>query len=264
MLETVLALELLLREPCLDLRMASEIVLNDVGATIKILGLVGKEDDFASERPGRMEDCLASLDLVVWFDAISARTFACDREHSATSAVWKHCRLLAQYTQLVAESLDGISAEDAYLVGLLHEIGAIAAVLGWPNGDPSRRDQGTLLAIESALPLFVLSAMCSVNEPCTSSTWKFILTTAHELASARKEFDSSALQAIDSKGISSRWRKSLPAMSICVSIASEENLPEARESLEDRACAVPDEHREGWSPMDVEAVTNCTSNQDAT
>jgi len=205
MLATVLGLELLLREPCLDLRMASEIVLSDVGATIQILRLVGKQDDCGGGKPERMGECLASLEANVWFNAISARTFACDREHSATTAVWSRCRLVAQYSQLVAESLEGVPADSAYLVGLLHEVGAIETVLGWPNDDPCRRDQAALLVMERALPPFVLAAMGSVNDPLAPSTWKFILTAAHELAGGSAEFDASALTEIDSMGICSRW-----------------------------------------------------------
>ena len=59
---TVLGLEILLHEPCIDLRMASELVLSDVGATIQILRLVGREYEFATEHPCRMGDCIASLD----------------------------------------------------------------------------------------------------------------------------------------------------------------------------------------------------------
>ena len=152
MLGTVLGLELLLREPCLDLRMVSEIVLSDVGATIRILGLVGREGDLGAGQPRRMGECLASLDVGVWFNVISARTFASDREHSKMTAVWKHCRLVAQYAQLVAESLEGISADEAYLVGLLHEIGAIATVLEWPKDCPGRRDPAALLAMDWPVP----------------------------------------------------------------------------------------------------------------
>lgn len=184
---TVLGLEMLLQNPCIDLRMASELVLSDVGATIQTLRLIGKEYELAAERPSRMGDCIASLEVGAWFDAISARTFACDREHSATTAVWKHCRLVAQYAQLVAESLEGISPEDAYLVGLLHGIGDIPAALGWPNCGRGSKDTSALFAMEGMLPLFVLDAMRSMNDSCSSPTWRFILTTAHELAGTRMD-----------------------------------------------------------------------------
>jgi hypothetical protein len=188
---TVLGLEILLQEPCIDLRMVSELVLSDVGATIQILRLVGTEYEFAAEHPSRMGDCLASLDASTWFDAISARTFACDREHAATTSLWNHCRLVAQYAQLVAESLEGISPEEAYLVGLLHEIRTIPNVLGWPST--------ALLAMEGSLPLFVLAAVRSMNDASSSSVWNFILTSAHELAETRTNFDASRLHDFGSK-----------------------------------------------------------------
>ena len=192
---TVLGLEMLLHEPCIDLRMASELMLSDVGATIQILRLVGTEYESAAEPPCRMGDCIASLDAGNWFAAISARTFACDREHSATTALWKHSRLVAQYARLFAESLEGVSPEEAYLVGLLHEIGEIPGVLGWPNG-------GALSAMEESLPLFVLAAMRSMNDPYSSSPWKIILSAAHELAGVGTEFDPSALHSLSSIAIS--------------------------------------------------------------
>lgn len=191
---TVLALDMLLHEPCIDLQRAAELILSDVGATIQILLLIGREYDFTAQRLSRMGDCLASLDVGTWYGAISAaRTFPCDREHAATTAVWKHCRLVAQYAQLVAESLEGIYPEDAYLVGLLHETEAIPAVLGWPEGGPGASDPGALCLMEGSLPLFVLAAMRIVNDSCPSSTWRFILTEAHELAGATTEFEASIL-----------------------------------------------------------------------
>jgi hypothetical protein len=263
MLGTVLGLELLLREPCLNLRLASEIVLSDVGATIQILGLVGREDDCVARQPRRMGDCLANLDVGVWFSAISSRTFACDCEHSATTAIWKHCRLVAQYAQLVAESLGGISADDAYLVGLLHEIEAIATVLGWPNGNPGMRDRAALLTIERSLPLFVLAAMRSVNAPCTSSTWRFILNAAHELAGARSDFEASALEAIDSMGICSRWKGILPDAVSCLSDAMGAQWLGARAGGK-TCCGVEDEPRIGdRSPTAMRADDACANRQDA-
>ncbi len=193
---TVLGLEILLQEPCIDLRMVSELVLSDVGATIQILRLVGREYEFAAEHPSRMGDCIAGLDAGTWFDAISARTFACDREHSATTSLWNHCRLVAQYAQLVAESLEGVSPEEAYLVGLLHEMRTIPHVLGWPSA--------ALLAMEGSLPLFVLAAIRSMNDSSSSSTWKFVLTAAHELAATRINFDPSTLHDLSATSCRSR------------------------------------------------------------
>jgi len=92
---------------------------------------------------------------------------------------------VAQYAQLVAESLDGVSPEDAYLVGLLHGIGDIPEALGWPNAVRGGKGAGALFEMEGTLPLFVLSAMRSMNDSSSSSNWRFIINTAHELAGVR-------------------------------------------------------------------------------
>jgi len=179
---TVLGLQMLLHEPFIDLRKVSALILSDVGATIQILRLIGREYALAGERPGRMDDCIAGLDVDDWFSVLSAHTFACDDEHYAATALWKHSLLVAQYAQLVAESIEGISPEDAYLVGLLHEIQAIPTVLHWQSGNSGASSSGALFAMDGALPFFVLAAMRSVNEPSSSSPWKLILTAAHDLA----------------------------------------------------------------------------------
>jgi len=193
---TVLGLEMLLHEPCIDLRMASELVLSDVGATIQVLRLVGREYEFAGELPTRMGDCLASLDAGTWFEAISARTFACAQENTAATTLWNHSRLVAQYAQLVAESLEGISPTDAYLVGLLHEIGSIPEVLDWPKGELGDTESAALFAMAGSLPFFVIAAIGSINDSRPSSTWKFILREAHELADGRTDLRASTLPTI--------------------------------------------------------------------
>jgi hypothetical protein len=181
MLSTVLGLEILLNEPYIDLRAASDLVLSDVGATIQVLRLIETGYEFDEKRPPRMGDCLASLDAATWFRAVSARTFISDQQHTETTALWKHCRLVAEYAELVSEWLECVSPEEAYLVGLLHGIGAIPAVLGWPNSDT-----GGLLEMEDALPLFVFNAMRNVNDSGLDSDWRFILTAADELAGPRQ------------------------------------------------------------------------------
>ena len=198
---TVMGLEMLLQDPCIDLGMATELVLSDVGATIQILRLIGREYDFPAERPTRMGDCLASLDVDAWFGAISARTFVCDRKHAATTAVWRHSRLVAQYAQLVAESLDDVSPEDAYLVGLLHGIGDIPAALGLPDRSRGGKAAGALSAMEGTLPLFVLDAIHSMSDGASAPGWRFILTTAHELAGSRMDLIPFPLPGVSFAGV---------------------------------------------------------------
>ena len=181
---TVLGLDIILQEPYIDLRLVSDLVLSDVGATIQILRLIGREYEIAADRPRRIGDCIAGLDVSVWYAAIASRTFPCDRENMETTDLWRHCRLVAQYAQLVAESMEQFAPEDAYLVGLLHGIGAIPTVLGWPTGDQANRTASAFLELEDALPPFVLAALQSMNDPGPLSGWRFVLAAAHELAAS--------------------------------------------------------------------------------
>lgn len=181
MLATVFGLDMLLQEPNIDLRMVSELVLSDVGATIQTLRLVRREYETAAERPNRMCECIAGLDASLWFETLSTRTFVGDKAHSAVTAVWKHCRSVAQCARFVAESMDDITPDDAYMVGLLHGIGAIPAALNWPESQLGR----AMFAMEETLPPFVLAAIGSVDGPSCSSVWRFVLTAAHKLAGAQ-------------------------------------------------------------------------------
>jgi hypothetical protein len=99
---------------------------------------------------------------------------------------------------------------------LLHEIGAIPKVLGWPNRGLGVRDSGALLTMEGSLPLFVLSAIRSMNDSCSSSVWKFILGAAHELAGARTDFDPPGFLDFASVGISSPWKTGVAAPADCM------------------------------------------------
>jgi len=184
---TVLGLDMILQEPYVDLRSVSDLILSDVGATIQILRLIRREYDFAADRPSRIGECLASLDVKTWYRAVSARTFACDRKNAAIAALWKHCREIAQYAQLVAESMEDIVPEDAYLVGLLHGIAAIPPVLGWPISETTGRAESALLAMEETLPVFVLDALRGLNDSSPTSGWRFILTAAHDLAASGRD-----------------------------------------------------------------------------
>jgi hypothetical protein len=179
---TILGLDMILQEPYIDLRLVSELILSDVGATIQILRLIGREYDLAADRPRRIGDCIASLDVSVWYAAIAARTFPCDRAHMETTALWRHCRVVAQYAQLVAESMEQFAPEDAYLVGLLHGIGSLPTALGWPVEDQAAKTANALSQLEDALPPFVLAALQSMNDPGPLSGWRFVLAAAHELA----------------------------------------------------------------------------------
>lgn len=180
MSSTALGLEILLGEPCIDLSAVAELVLSDVGATLQILRIVGKEYAAAVDRPARMVECLSSLDVHEWSSAVARRTYICDRAHVLEASAWEHRRQVARYAQFVAESMDSVRPEEAYLVGLLHDVEEIAC-LTLRNG-ASFPLQAMQAAIEGVMPPFVLEAIRCAEDAGSTSSWRYILNAAHELA----------------------------------------------------------------------------------
>lgn len=175
---TVLGLEIVLHAPVIDLQMASELVLADVGATLKILNLSGRAVNSMADRPHRMSDCLANLEASVWFDSLAARTFSeCELAPMGATALWGQCREIAQYSELVAKSIGCVAPQDAYLVGLLYRAADIPAVLGFSS---TRRDFQD--SVEDILPQIVFDALRGLSDPTCPSYWRYILCKADKLA----------------------------------------------------------------------------------
>lgn len=143
MLTTKLQLELLLQEPVRDLCAISAIILDDVGATLQILRLVGEEYGSEEERPSRIEDCIASLETERWFGAVCACTEVCD---SGTLGAWQHARRIGCYVEELAAQMPGVLPGEGRLIGLLHEIGSLPELLGW-QGASSGMDSEALAAL---------------------------------------------------------------------------------------------------------------------
>jgi hypothetical protein len=116
------------------------------------------------------------------------------------SEFWEHSRLVAQYAQLIAESSDDVSPEDAYLVGLLHGVETLPAVLGWPGHGRGETVYDALTAIEAALPPFVLTSMHELADPDHPSPWSGLLTAAHELSHLRLRYLCSSVQQSNPNG----------------------------------------------------------------
>ncbi len=209
---TVLGLEMLLHEPFIDLRKISDLILSDVGATIRILRLIGREYGSSKEHPRRMDDCLSGLEVEAWFEDLYTHVFTSDSDSSKVTALWRHCRSVAEYSHLIAESIQSVSAEDAYLVGLLHEVGSIPGILGRRDDDVNCTSTLALVEIEGSLPLFVLAALRSANDGRGLNEWGMILTAAHQFEHDASNGESPQVDDIDSDGIDSRWKQFLPAV----------------------------------------------------
>jgi HD-like signal output (HDOD) protein len=183
--ETLLAIELQLRGRCVDLREISAVVLGDLGATIQILRLAGREYQGVEDAPSRIEDCISDLGLEECLNAAASRAFVRGSRQSAAFEMWAHSREIAQYCRLLAEESYGpINPQDAYMAGLLHAMGALPEVLAW--GPHKIANDRALSAFRMAeqwfFPLRLKEFFLNGYKRNYTSHWSEIMATAHDLA----------------------------------------------------------------------------------
>jgi hypothetical protein len=183
--ETLLAMEFQLQEFSIDLRAISEIVLGDLGATIQILRLAGREYGDEEGRPVRIEDCISDLGLKACLRAAAGGSVAKGIRQRAVVEMWEHSREIALTCRLIAEETPGfINPHQAYMAGLLHGTGALPALLGWERS--TAQNYRPLTAVELAerwaFPAFLREFFHAVNKPGWNSQWSKIVSTAHRFA----------------------------------------------------------------------------------
>ena len=181
-LETLLLLELEFQEPSVDLRIVSQLVRNDLGATLQILRLAARQYGNTEECPTRIEDCISNLGVDACIEAVSARTVARDGRHRVLAEIWAHSREIAQYSKFIAEDIPEVNPDQAYTVGLFHAIGLLPSALGWEGCEADARDSlaaGLKLARSWSLPRFVLDYFGGTERAGTKMPWSEIVRNAH-------------------------------------------------------------------------------------
>ena len=183
--ETVLLLDLEAQELSFDLQRISQLVLGDLGATLQVLRLAGREYGNTQARPLRIVDCISDLGVYPCLEAVSAQTVARDSRYAAITEMWAHCREIAHYSGLIADETQGINPGEAYLVGLLHSIGSLPAVLGWDEAELGSADSaiwGLQMAKQWSLPRFVAEFFSEMHQ-AGFRTWRSeIVRSAHRRA----------------------------------------------------------------------------------
>ncbi len=185
MKETLLLVELETHGFCVDLRVLSKIILSDLGATLQVLRLAGREYGNAVDRPARVEDCIADLGIQACIEAMSPRLIACDRRSRVVPELWKHSREIAKHSMHLAEQTLEIDPDQAYLVGLCHSIGSLPGVMGMSGKRRQKVSQarvGLELAREWSLPCCVLRYFSDVESRENRFGWAGIVKAAHRRA----------------------------------------------------------------------------------
>jgi HDOD domain len=183
--ETLLLVELETQGFCVDLRALSKLVLSDLGATLQVLRLAGREYGDAEGRPVRVEDCIADLGVQACLDVMSAHLMPRDLRSTAVSELWSHSREIAGHSQRLAEQMPDVDPDQAYLVGLCHSIGSLPGVLGLDGTTCQEFDivrMGLELATEWSLPGCVVSYFSDLERHGGRSAWPGIVQAAHRCA----------------------------------------------------------------------------------
>ena len=171
---TFLFLELLSQQPALDLRSFAEALRRDPGAVLRLFARIGVEIPRPSDRPERLEDCIAMLGVRTLLETMYAPPSA--REEQARLAPFaEHGFLIAHQARLAATSL-GLGKEQAFLAGLLHEMDRLPTVLG------------RVPPVQAwLLPPGLGQILWAVQRGEPGSVWVALIQAAHDLAERSQE-----------------------------------------------------------------------------
>lgn len=201
--ETLLAMELQLHNQAIDLRAVSEAVRADLGATIQILRLAGRERGDYGDASIRIEDCIAELGLEACLTAASSGTFAKGALDRPVLEMWAHAREIAQACWLLADEAQGIiHPYEAYLAGLLHSMGSLPRFLRWSkNGLGSDEQLNAMRMAERwRFPAALADFFTEVKIPGKNPQLSKIVADAHQLIGDNSApcpmLDSSALPRV--------------------------------------------------------------------
>jgi hypothetical protein len=186
-METQLLLELKAQERCVDLGEVSQLVLRDMGAALRIFHRAAEESPSAEDRPSRIEDCISSLGLQSCLEALSSKRAGrgcCSIDFLET---WQHAKEVAESCrQLVSQQATTASPEEAYLVGLFHQLYCLPSILGWgmlASTSEAAALHGLRLAEDWSLPRCVHDYFCEIYDPAQEQRWSKIVERAHEMKS---------------------------------------------------------------------------------
>jgi len=179
--ETLLVMELHHSENSVDLRGFSEAVLGDVGATIRILRMIGQESGGSDHQPERIEDCVADLGAEACMRIAMQGMLSGAEHHDEIVEVWGHSTEIARHCRQLAEEKYGFNPSQAYLAGLLHDIGALPGILGWGQSDLSGDYalSALKLAMRWCFPGFLKSYFYEAYLPGENPQWTAMMTEAH-------------------------------------------------------------------------------------
>ena len=183
--ETLLVMDLQRDAESVDLGGFSEAVLSDVGATILILRMIGEEYGDSDDRPGRIEDCIADIGIEACMGSAMHGMRTATAHNEDIVEMWGHSTEIAKHCHRLADEKYGFNPSQAYLAGLLHDIGALPGVLGWDcrylAGDYAL--SALKMAVHWSFPGFLKDYFYEAYLPGKNREWTAMMAAAHAAAS---------------------------------------------------------------------------------
>jgi hypothetical protein len=195
---TLLSMELVTCQHCVDLAQVSQLVLSDLGATLQILRRAGREAETGHDCLERVEDCISWLGLEGCLEAMFEFPITRSTHFATILTAWDRAREIAVVSKFVAEKFAlNVASEDAYLVGLANGIGKLPGILEWDwMSESSGNSDLTGLRMAEAwhLPHCIVDYFLDRLAGKTQTQWTMMVDCALELlegrpfASIRDEF----------------------------------------------------------------------------
>ena len=182
---TLLELDLLLGLRTFDVPSVAEVILSDLGAVLQLLRNATHQD----KDPSGIEGCIVRLGPQKLRAALAPKSPAeASRANAQVAELWRRAQLTAELARVLSRRFATIGPADAYLAGLLHEMGRIPAILSWKVQEVDVRDiasMGLLLAREWHVPEFVRPTLQFAAGPVKAwSSLQRVVSTACDLANA--------------------------------------------------------------------------------
>jgi HD-like signal output (HDOD) protein len=165
-------------------------VLADLGATIQVLRMVGREYGASDDGFTRIEDYICTFGPTACFEAVAKGVMARNLQRHTVSQIWAHSRQVAQNAKRLAETARcAISPDQAYTAGLLHTIGSLPTILGWDSIEASHDYASTALKLAErwAFPSYLRDFFCEMLMPGYNPQWSEIIAEARRLASGQTD-----------------------------------------------------------------------------
>jgi len=183
---TLLQLELSLSSPVFDLRDITNIIRSDIGLTTQLLRLAAAETQESPERIVSLSELVVRVG-VDQLRELASRTIPLQDNlpsHAGSTVArrfWAHSRLTALVAEELAYEFPEVRLEEAYMAGLLWNLGELPVVLGWPitgSAAMESHDLGCEMADAWGFPRALADVIGGDREVCITRESRALLEVA--------------------------------------------------------------------------------------